>query len=105
MNPALKLTSTKTIPAHFAQTQLGLQEITHPDSARLLQMLQQLIKKDQLSILTKEVVQGIGPYLMEQQSAKVFGSWLQESILLKRDTSKQQIIETVHKLEMNPLLN
>ena len=69
-----------------------------------LQMLRQPIKKDQLSILTKEVVQGIAPYLMEQKCAKVFGSWLQESILLKRDTSKQQIIETVHKLEMNPAL-
>ena len=41
---------------------------------------------------------------MEQKTAKVFGNWLQECILLKRETTKQNIIETVHKLEQNSAL-
>ena len=69
-----------------------------------LQMLRQPIKKDQLSILSKDVIQSIAPYLVEQKTAKVFGNWIQESILLKRDVTKQQIIETVHKLEQNSAL-
>ena len=67
-------------------------------------MLRQPIKKDQLSILSKDVIQSIAPYLVEQKTAKVFGKWIQESILLKRDVTKQQIIETVHKLEQNSAL-
>ena len=49
-------------------------------------------------------IQSIAPYLVEQKTAKVFGNWIQESILLKRDVTKQQIIETVHKLEQNSAL-
>ena len=69
-----------------------------------LQMLRQPIKKDQLSILSKDVIQSNAPYLMEAKTGKVFGNWIQESILLKRDITKQQIIETVHKLEQNSAL-
>ena len=67
-------------------------------------MLRQPIKKDQLSILSKDVIQSIAPYLMEQKTAKVFGNWIQEYIRLTRNVTKQQIIETVHKLEQNSAL-
>ena len=67
-------------------------------------MLRQPIKKDKLSILSKDVIQSIAPYLMEQKTAKVFENLLQECILLKRETTKQNIIETVHKLEQNSAL-
>ena len=61
-------------------------------------------QKDQLSILSKDVIQSIAPYLMEQKTGKVFGNWIQEIILLKCEITKQQIIKTVHKLEQNSAL-
>jgi hypothetical protein len=69
-----------------------------------LQQLKQPIKKDQLSILSQDVVQSIAPYLMESKCAKTFSNWVQECILLKRKITKQRIIEVVHKLESNSQL-
>ena len=41
---------------------------------------------------------------MSFNTGKVGGNWIQESILLKRDITKQQIIEMVHKLEQKSAL-
>ena len=64
-------------------------------------MLKHSVQKDKLSILSKETIQNLTPYLFEQKNAKVFSNWSQECILLKREISKQTIISTVIKLEQN----
>lgn len=67
-------------------------------------MLRQPIKKDLLSVISKDVVQHSALYLMEPKTGKVSSNWLQETRLLRHTVTKQQIVEVFHKLEPNPTL-
>ena len=45
-----------------------------------LEQLKRSVEKQELSLLTLNTLKMIAPYLIEQKAAKIYGSWIQESI-------------------------